>query len=126
VLTDDNPTMAYGVQTVSAVAEVVNRDLNSPLALALAASARADTPAPTSGGTPRPAQLTGTARAGALPAAAPGKGGGPALASSPAEGLLTSAPGRLLAGHSWLGIALICAAGALVGATAGLSRRRRP
>jgi hypothetical protein len=33
VLTDDNPTMGYGVQTVSGVARVVNRELNSRLAL---------------------------------------------------------------------------------------------
>jgi len=128
VLTDDNPTMAYGVQTVSAVAEVVNRDLNSPLAQA--ASARAAASAPASGGPPGLAHLTGIAQAGALLAAAPGKGGpgapSAAPASSPASGLLTSAPGGLLAGHSWFGIALICAAGALIGAAAGLSRRRRP
>ena len=135
VLTDDNPTMAYGVQTVSAVSEIVNRDLHSPLALGLAGSARASISAPTSGGTPRPAQLTGTAQARALPTGAPGKGGpgpastapaGTAPVSSPARGLLLSAPGSLLAGHSWLGIALICAAVALIGAAAGLTRRRRP
>ncbi len=34
VLTDDNPTMAYGVQTVSEVAGVVNAELSSPLATA--------------------------------------------------------------------------------------------
>jgi hypothetical protein len=28
VLTEDNPTMAYGVTTVERIAEVVNRDLN--------------------------------------------------------------------------------------------------
>ena len=28
VLTQDNPTMAYGVRTVEAIAQVVNRDLN--------------------------------------------------------------------------------------------------
>ena len=28
VLTQDNPTMAYGVDTVQRIAEVVNRDLN--------------------------------------------------------------------------------------------------
>ena len=28
VLTQDNPTMAYGVRTVEAIARVVNRDLN--------------------------------------------------------------------------------------------------
>jgi len=33
VLTDANPTMDYGVQTVSGVAQVINEDLNSPLAL---------------------------------------------------------------------------------------------
>lgn len=116
VLTDENPTMAYGVQTVSAVAEVVNRDLNSPLALA--ASARAAASAPASGGAPRLAQLTGTAQAGSLPAAAPGKGGpGPASATTPSP-----AP---VAGRSWLGIAVIAAAVALI-AAAGLSRRRRP
>ena len=41
VLTDDNPTMAYGVRTVSGVARVVNQDLNSPLALDAAPRARA-------------------------------------------------------------------------------------
>jgi hypothetical protein len=39
VLTDDNPTMAYGVQTVSAVARVVNAELSSPLATAASADA---------------------------------------------------------------------------------------
>jgi hypothetical protein len=34
VLTEDNPTMAYGVQTVSEVARVVNAELSSPLATA--------------------------------------------------------------------------------------------
>ena len=28
VLTEDNPTMAYGVSTVERIAEAVNRDLN--------------------------------------------------------------------------------------------------
>ena len=28
VLTEDNPSMAYGVRTVEAIAQVVNRDLN--------------------------------------------------------------------------------------------------
>ncbi len=32
VLTEDNPSMAYGVQTVREVAQVVNTELNSPLA----------------------------------------------------------------------------------------------
>ena len=35
MLTDDNPTMAYGVQTVSGIARVINQDLNSRLALRL-------------------------------------------------------------------------------------------
>jgi hypothetical protein len=43
VLTEDNPTMAYGVQTVSEVARVVNGELGSPLATAsLAVPANAD------------------------------------------------------------------------------------
>ena len=44
VLTDDNPTMAYGVETVSEVARVVNTELNSPLATAVPGAAPASRP----------------------------------------------------------------------------------
>jgi hypothetical protein len=39
VLTEDNPSMAYGVRTVEAIAQVVNRDLNPGAAPRIPASA---------------------------------------------------------------------------------------
>jgi hypothetical protein len=44
VLTGGNPTMAYGVQTVGAVARVVNTELNSPPATAVPGAAPASRP----------------------------------------------------------------------------------
>jgi Beta-lactamase enzyme family len=72
VLTDDNPTMAYGVQAVSGIARVVNQDLNSRLALRAPAAPGGRT---TLAGT-TPAS-TGQARAArAAKGGEPGKGGG--------------------------------------------------
>jgi beta-lactamase class A len=119
VLTDDNPTMAYGVQTVSGVARAVNQDLNSRLALrapaGLASRARA---------TMRAATLrTGATRAGTTRATAAraGKGGGAGTHSAPRS--LPQAGVLRPSLRDWLGGALIAAALALLVVFAHLRRR---
>jgi hypothetical protein len=101
VLTDDNPTMAYGVQTVSGIARVVNQELNSRLALRALA---------------RPASRT-------LASPRPGKGGGtgsgPGARSAP-RSLPQPRPSTL----DWLGGAAIAAALALLVVVAHLRERR--
>jgi hypothetical protein len=124
VLTDDNPTMAYGVQTISGIARAVNQDLNSPLALQ-ATAPQADAPQ-------APAGLASTVRATARAAVGQaGKGG----SASRKHGGLSPVPSFLpqpradaprLSVPEWLGGVLIAAALALLVAAAHLRRRHGP
>ncbi|HEY6788088.1 MAG TPA: serine hydrolase [Trebonia sp.] len=122
VLTDDNPTMAYGVQTVSGIARAVNQDLNSRLALQAPAGRAGRT---TLAGT-TPASTAPASTAPASTGGGPGKGGGigsgPGSQSTP-RSLLPRAGALRPPLRDWLGGAIIAAVLALFVVVAHLLRR---
>jgi hypothetical protein len=122
VLTDDNPTMAYGVQTVSGIARVINQDLNSRLALrapaALAGRTTLAGTAPASTGQARAAR----AGKGGEPGKGGGIGSGPGTYSTPRP-LLPRAGLLRPSLRDWLGGSLIAGALALFIVVARLRRR---
>ncbi|MCW2930343.1 MAG: secreted protein [Actinomycetia bacterium] len=122
VLTDDNPTMAYGVQTVSGIARVVNQDLNSRLALqAPAGLAGRTTPAGTTPASAAPASAA-PAGQGSEPGKGGGIGSGPDAQSTP-RSLLPRASVLRPSLRDWLGGVLIAAVLALFVIVAHLRRR---
>ncbi|HEX3955541.1 MAG TPA: serine hydrolase [Trebonia sp.] len=132
VLTDDNPTMAYGVQTVSGIARAVNQDLNSRLALQAPAGLAGRTtlagtvPASTTPASTTPASTTPASTTPAGTGGGPGKGGGigsgPGAQSTP-RSLLPRAGALRPSLRDWLGGALIAAMLALFVIVAHLRRR---
>jgi hypothetical protein len=117
VLTEDNPTMAYGVQTVSEISRIVNAELTSPMAAAPQGPA-ASQPASRSVQAPADALMAAGLTAAQVQSAGLGPMGllAPAV---PAAAARPPAPTRL-----WTGIAAGVVALALFAAGARLQARR--
>jgi hypothetical protein len=128
VLTEDNPTMAYGVETVSEVARVVNTDLNPGQATAAPGSPPAGPPAAAPS---RPAVPSAQAPADALTTAGltaaevRSAGLGPMGLRAPAPPAAPPQPSML--SRFWAGIAagIIALALFAVGARLQVKRARR-
>jgi hypothetical protein len=127
VLTQDNPTMAYGVKTVSEVARVVNRDLTSPLASAPGSPGASQSAAAPSRSASTSAQAPADAltMAGLTAAEVRSAGLGPMGLRAPASPAAPPRPSML--SRLWAGIAAGAIALALfaVGARLQVKRARR-
>jgi hypothetical protein len=121
VLTEDNPTMAYGVKTVSEVARVVNTDLTSPLPTAAPGSPAGSQPAAPSAQAPADALTL----AGLTAAEVRSAGLGPMGLRVPVPPAAPPRPSML--SRLWAGIAAGAVALALfaVGARLQVKRARR-